>query len=79
MTLMRFAKCSILFGILVFVCLPPLRAQVATDKVVHAADKFLATLSEEQPHKVIYASAMSSSARVGPTFPPRWCYGAVST
>lgn len=36
-------------------CAQPLKAQMPTDKVVQAADKFLALLSNEQRQKVLYA------------------------
>jgi hypothetical protein len=37
------------------VCLRPVAAQSSTEKVVHAANKFLASLSDDQKHKVLYA------------------------
>ncbi len=54
-TLISLTKCSFYSWLFVLSCLQPLKAQLPTDKVVQAANKFLASLNEEQRQKVTYA------------------------
>ncbi|MBV9505361.1 MAG: DUF3500 domain-containing protein [Acidobacteriia bacterium] len=52
---MRLTKTGLCSLILLFSCLPTSNAQLPADKVVQAANSFLATLSDEQREKVLYA------------------------
>jgi hypothetical protein len=54
-TLIRLTKSGLCSLILVLFCSQPSNAQLPTDKVVQAANKFLATLNEEQRQKAMYA------------------------
>lgn len=54
MDLLRIAKRSGVFLTLILACLKPGTAQSSTEQVVRAANKFIATLSDEQRRKVDY-------------------------
>lgn len=69
MTPLRIAKYSCPFLLLLFVCLRFGIAQSSTEKVVQAANKFLATLSDEQKRKVLYAFNDDQQRRRWSNFP----------
>lgn len=69
MTFSRTVKCSCLLLIPIFTYLRFGEAQSSTEKVVQAANKFLATLSDEQKHKVLYAYTDDEQRRRWSNFP----------
>lgn len=69
MTFSRTVKCSCLLLIPIFTYLRFGEAQSSTERVVQAANKFLATLSGEQKRKVLYAYNDDEQRRRWSNFP----------